>query len=50
MVWGYDEEAATLGLVPWHIKDLRAKIELDSAHPVYICTSPRHGYISTGGT
>lgn len=49
-VWGYDEAAATLGLVRWHIKNLRAKIEPDPRHPLYIQTSSRHGYILTGGT
>jgi two-component system response regulator MprA len=49
-VWGYGEESATLGLVRWHIKNLRAKIEPDPSHPLYIRTSPRHGYILTGGT
>ena len=49
-VWGYGEEAATLGLVRWHIKNLRAKIERDPRHPDYLRTSPRHGYILTGGT
>ncbi|UCC76286.1 MAG: response regulator transcription factor [Anaerolineales bacterium] len=49
-VWGYDQETATLGLVRWHIKNLRGKIERDPSHPLYIRTSPRHGYILTGGT
>jgi DNA-binding response OmpR family regulator len=44
-VWGYPPEAATPGLVRWHIRNLRAKIESDPAHPVYIRTVPRHGYI-----
>jgi DNA-binding response OmpR family regulator len=46
-VWGYPPETADPGLVRWHIKNLRAKIEPDPANPVYICTVPRHGYILT---
>jgi DNA-binding response OmpR family regulator len=44
-VWGYPPETADPGLVRWHIKNLRAKIEPDPAQPVYIRTIPRHGYI-----
>lgn len=46
-VWGYPPETADPGLVRWHIKNLRAKIEPDPAHPVYLRTVPRHGYILT---
>lgn len=46
-VWGYPPATADPGLVRWHIKNLRAKIEPDPAHPVYIRTVPRHGYILT---
>jgi len=44
-VWGYPAEMADPGLVRWHIKNLRAKIEPDPAHPVYIRTMAGHGYI-----
>jgi len=44
-VWGYPPRTADPGLVRWHIKNLRAKIEPDPAHPVYIRTVPRHGYM-----
>jgi DNA-binding response OmpR family regulator len=44
-VWGYDATAISPGLVRWHIKKLRAKIESDPAHPLYIHTRPRHGYV-----
>jgi DNA-binding response OmpR family regulator len=46
-VWGYPPETADPGLVRWHIKNLRAKIEPNPTHPVYICTIPRHGFILT---
>lgn len=44
-VWGYRPGTADPGLVRWHVKNLRAKIEPDPSHPVYIRTIPRHGYI-----
>jgi len=44
-VWGYPLGTTDPGLVRWHIKNLRAKIEPDPAHPVYLRTVPRHGYI-----
>jgi len=44
-VWGYPPKTADPGLVRWHVKNLRAKIEPDPAHPVYIRTVPRHGYM-----
>jgi len=43
-VWGYPPRTADPGLVRWHIKNLRTKIEPDPAHPVYIRTVPHHGY------
>jgi two-component system response regulator RpaA len=43
-VWGYSDMADP-GLVRWHIKNLRAKIESDPAHPTYIRNVHRHGYI-----
>jgi len=44
-VWGYPPSAGDPSTVRWHIKNLRAKIEPDPSHPVYICTVPRHGYM-----
>ena len=44
-VWGYAPDAASPGLVRWHIKNLREKIEPDPAHPIYIRTVPRCGYM-----
>ncbi|HBY95270.1 MAG: response regulator transcription factor [Ardenticatenaceae bacterium] len=44
-VWGYDPETAEPGLVRWHIRNLRTKIEPDPSDPLYIRTVPRHGYI-----
>jgi DNA-binding response OmpR family regulator len=43
-VWGYPPESADPGLVRWHIKNLRTKIEPDPTHPIYIRTVPHHGY------
>ena len=44
-VWGCIPNAASSGLVRWHIKNLRSKIELDSAHPIYLRTVRHHGYV-----
>lgn len=44
-VWGYTPGTADPSLVRGHIKNLRAKIEPDPTHPVYICTVHRHGYM-----
>jgi len=44
-VWGYPPRTGDPGTVRWHIKNLRDKIEPDPAHPVYILTVPRHGYM-----
>lgn len=44
-VWGYPPATADPCLVRWHIKNLRAKMEPDPAHPVFIHTVPRHGYM-----
>jgi DNA-binding response OmpR family regulator len=43
-VWGYPPRSADPGLVRWHVRNLRLKIEPDPAHPVYIRTVPHHGY------
>ena len=47
-VWGYAPTTAGTSLVRWHIRNLRAKIEPDPAHPLYIHTLPHHGYILKG--
>jgi len=44
-VWGYPPGTADPSLVRWHIKNLRAKIEPDPAHPVYIRTVHLQGYM-----
>jgi len=44
-VWGYPPKSADPGLVRFHVRNLRVKIEPDSAHPVYIHTVPGHGYM-----
>lgn len=44
-VWGYPLEVSDLGLVRWHIRNLRSKIEPDPSHPTYIRTVARQGYI-----
>ncbi|MDR7420477.1 MAG: response regulator transcription factor [Armatimonadota bacterium] len=45
MVWGYPPDTSDEGLVRWHVKNLREKIEQDPARPVYLRTVPRHGYV-----
>jgi two-component system response regulator RpaA len=44
-VWGYPPAIADPSLVRWHIKNLRAKVEPDPSHPIYVCNQPRHGYV-----
>lgn len=44
-VWGYPPGTGDAAVVRWHMKNLRVKIELDPAEPVYIRTVPHHGYI-----
>lgn len=44
-VWSYAPGTADPSLTRWHIKNLRAKIEPDPAHPIFLRTVPRHGYI-----
>jgi DNA-binding response OmpR family regulator len=48
-VWGYPPETADPGLVRWHIRNLRQKIEPDLTCPTCIQTVPRHGYILSQG-
>jgi DNA-binding response OmpR family regulator len=44
-VWGCVVDAADTGLVRWHVKNLRAKLEPDPSHPVVLRTVPHQGYI-----
>jgi DNA-binding response OmpR family regulator len=44
-VWNYPPESADPGLVRWHMKNLRSKIEPDPAHSLYFHTIPHQGYI-----
>lgn len=44
LVWGYGLDAGGSGVVRWHIKRLRDKIEADPLRPVYIRTVSGHGY------
>ena len=44
-VWGYPADSNCTGLVRWHIKSLREKIEPQPMSPMYIRTVPHHGYV-----
>ncbi|MCZ7664871.1 MAG: response regulator transcription factor [Thermoleophilia bacterium] len=44
-VWGYPPHTSDPGLVRWHVKNLREKIERDPANAAYIRTMARHGYM-----
>lgn len=44
-VWGYPPGTSDPGLVRWHVKNLREKIEQNPAKPIFIRTVPRYGYI-----
>jgi DNA-binding response OmpR family regulator len=44
-VWGYPPAAVESGLVRWHVKNLRDKLEPDPSHPRYLCTIAAHGYV-----
>jgi len=44
-VWGFTWEPTSTSLVRWHIQNLRAKIEPDPTHPIYIHTVRGHGYM-----
>lgn len=44
-VWDYAPQTADPSLVRGHIRNLRAKIEPDPQHPVYIHFIPSHGYL-----
>lgn len=43
-VWGYPPGTSDASLVRWHVRNLRAKLELGD-EPTYIRTVPRRGYI-----
>ncbi len=47
-VWGYAPGTGDGGLVRWHIKQLRDKIEPAPRSPRLIKTVPGHGYMLTG--
>ena len=47
IIWNYPDEIANTGLVRWHIKNLRNKIELDPLEPKCIVTIARQGYMFT---
>ncbi|MBI3362556.1 MAG: response regulator transcription factor [Chloroflexi bacterium] len=47
-VWGYPPRTGDPSLVRWHIRNLRAKIEPDSARPTHIRTISHHGYLLQG--
>ena len=44
-VWDFPYDTGSTDLVRAHVKNLRAKIELDPRRPVYLRTVPRHGYV-----
>jgi DNA-binding response OmpR family regulator len=44
-VWSCSPEAADPSLVRWHVRNLRSKIESDPAHPMYVRTLSRLGYV-----
>ena len=45
LVWSFPKETADPGLVRWHIKNLRGKIEANPGRPVHILTKAHHGYM-----
>jgi DNA-binding response OmpR family regulator len=47
-VWGYPSGVGDIALVRWHMRNLRVKIERDPAHPRYLRTVQRHGYVLEG--
>jgi len=44
-IWNYPPGSGEAGSVRWHIKNLRAKLEEDPAHPVYLRSVARQGYM-----
>jgi len=45
MVWNYPDEFNNSGLVRWHIKNLRNKVEMDPEWPNHIVTIAHQGYM-----
>jgi DNA-binding response OmpR family regulator len=48
-VWGYPPGSADPGLVRWHVKNLRTKLDSRPGHSVHIRTMARHGYVLENG-
>lgn len=46
-VLGYPPNTADPGLIRWHMKNLRNKIERDPKKPLWLRTVPHHGYLVT---
>ena len=44
-VWEYPKGIGDSGLVRWHIRNLRLKIEPNADEPVYVQTVSGHGYM-----
>lgn len=44
VIWGYREGVGDTGLVRWHIRTLRERIEADPSDPRYLLTRGRKGY------
>jgi len=44
-VWNYPPDSGEPGVVRWHMKNLRTKLEEDPAHPAYLRSVARQGYI-----
>ena len=49
-VWGYPAGSNCTGVVRWHVKCLRDKIEPSPSRPVYLRVIPHHGYILRSGS
>lgn len=43
-VWDYPFDTGSPDLVRVHVRNIRERIEADSAHPVFLRTVPGHGY------
>jgi DNA-binding response OmpR family regulator len=48
-VWGFPQGTTDTGLVRWHVRNLRSKIETDPEQPEVILTISRRGYVFAGG-
>ncbi len=44
-IWRYPPGSGETGLVRWHIKNLRTKLEADPTHPTYLRSVARQGYM-----